>query len=581
MTNIALGQTINGSLTSDDSKYADSGYPVDRYDITGLDDYRQLTITVTRDIGKSFEVLLKDATTGELVAAEIDDYGAGKLTLKATTFPGIKYQLEVNGGSDGFFGTVKGGDLGNYTLSIEDSGKATSIVTTDKVQLSRGITGTVGVGTVGADGKFFALASGVGTLTDVALAPTGQFYGINSNILFRIDPSKYLGKQIDYSNGIAALSTIKESTTGFQIGGTIDAIEFANNKLYALDRTTTGDKLYTIDTNPTSGITGGYLATLVGNLPTGFVTSGDDLVYDAANNRFLATASDTSTSDALWQIPLANPAGASKIGQIGLTGLTGLDFENGQLTGFNTKSDGTSNKISINPTTGVGTVSKAISGLSNVSGATTIVGANVTNTTTTPTTTIPTTTTPTPTTTTFPTTPAGAIGTKSQGLAEGRIVDLTDYVSKALKLDITTTGEAAYNNNIGFYTIQDTSGTIKLANGTTLKPGDANYALEAIKSAVLQAGKIDSKSNVDVAGGGLYAPVVVAQGTLADFVAKNPTNGGDGTAIHAYFNYLGANPDKIDHFRLTGPNTFAVEDLYGGGDRDFNDLIVNMNFKTA
>jgi Domain of unknown function (DUF4114) len=75
--------------------------------------------------------------------------------------------------------------------------------------------------------------------------------------------------------------------------------------------------------------------------------------------------------------------------------------------------------------------------------------------------------------------------------------------------------------------------------------------------------------------------VVVAQGTLADFVSKNPTNGGDGTLIHAYFNYLGANPDKLDHFRLLGNNTFGVEDLYNGGDRDFNDVVVTMNLKTV
>jgi hypothetical protein len=171
------------------------------------------------------------------------------------------------------------------------------------------------------------------------------------------------------------------------------------------------------------------------------------------------------------------------------------------------------------------------------------------------------------------------IGTKSQGLAEGRMIDLTDYPGKSLKVDTTTQGDAVYNNNIGFYAIEDTSGMIKLANGSTLKPGDANYAIEAIKSAVLQAGKIDSKLNQDITGGKIYAPVVVAQGSLADFVSKNPTNGGDGKTIHAYFNYLGANPDKFDHFKLIGNNTFAVEDLYGGGDQDFNDLIVNMNIK--
>jgi 2',3'-cyclic-nucleotide 2'-phosphodiesterase (5'-nucleotidase family) len=172
------------------------------------------------------------------------------------------------------------------------------------------------------------------------------------------------------------------------------------------------------------------------------------------------------------------------------------------------------------------------------------------------------------------------IGTKAQSLTQ-RTLDLTDYAGKALKVDTKTQGDAAYDNNVGFYAVEDSIGTIKLANGVTLKPGDANYALEAIKSAILGAGKIDSKLDRDLIGGKIYAPVVVAQGSLTDFVSKNPTNGGDGTVIHAYFNYLGANPDKFDHFKLIGDNTFAVEDQFGGGDKDFNDLIVSMNFKTV
>jgi Domain of unknown function (DUF4114) len=175
-------------------------------------------------------------------------------------------------------------------------------------------------------------------------------------------------------------------------------------------------------------------------------------------------------------------------------------------------------------------------------------------------------------------TPNVPIGAKSQGLAQGRTIDLTDYAGKTLKADIVSKSDAAYNNNIGFYAVEDAIGTIKTAAGT-FKPGDANYAIEAIKSAVLSATKTDSKSNQDLVGGKIYAPVLVAQGTLADFISKNPTNGGDGNAIHAYFNYLGANPDKVDHFRLLGDNTFGVEDLYGGGDRDFNDLVININVK--
>jgi Putative Ig domain/FG-GAP-like repeat/Domain of unknown function (DUF4114) len=176
------------------------------------------------------------------------------------------------------------------------------------------------------------------------------------------------------------------------------------------------------------------------------------------------------------------------------------------------------------------------------------------------------------------------IGTKSQKAPEGRTIDLSDYNGKALKADIKTQGDAAYTNNIGFYLVEDSIGSIKMANGSLVKPGDANYAIEAIKGALLnslQAAKIDNKTNLDLTGGRIYAPVVVAQGSLTDFINKNPTNGGGADSIHAYFNYIGANPDKIDHFRLNGNNSFAVEDQFGGGDRDFNDLVVTMNLRTV
>jgi Domain of unknown function (DUF4114) len=174
-------------------------------------------------------------------------------------------------------------------------------------------------------------------------------------------------------------------------------------------------------------------------------------------------------------------------------------------------------------------------------------------------------------------TPNVAIGAKSQGLAEGRTIDLTG-VTGPLKVDITTKSSAAYNNNVGFYVVEDSIGTIKLANGETRKPGDADYAVEAVKSALansLQAGKTDSKLGRDITGGLIYAPVVVSQSSLSDFVTANPKNIG-GSNNNAYFNYVLGNADKKDHFRLIGDNTFGVEDQLGGGDRDFNDLVVNV-----
>lgn len=176
--------------------------------------------------------------------------------------------------------------------------------------------------------------------------------------------------------------------------------------------------------------------------------------------------------------------------------------------------------------------------------------------------------------------PTLPIGSPAENIAQGRIIDLSNYGGQTLKVNITTKSSAAYNNNVGFYAVENTGGTIRLTDGTLLPPSDPRYALEAVKKAIantlLTVNKTDSKTNQNIAGGAIYAPVVVAQGTLNDFVTANPTNSGKETAIHAYFNYVGANPDKFDHFRSLGNNTFGVEDLYAGGDRDFNDVVINM-----
>jgi hypothetical protein len=563
MADIALGQSINGSLTPDDSKFTGDSFNVfDRYTVTGLDDYRQISLNFTNsNTIAPLSMSLRDINTGTIIASSEAAFGGGKLSLRQTTYPGVKYEVLVSSLS------------GNYTLSTTDGGKATSIVSANPAPLEPLQRGVIGAGTFGADGKFFPLAtSNLFSLSDLTLAANGQSYGIKSgkdfNLLYRIDPTLTVASQISEAGGAAVNSFIKDAL-GDPLKGTIDAIEFAGDKLYALGGTTTGDKLYTID--PSTRV-----ATLAGDLPSGLLNKGGDLVYDATNSRFLATAEGTPGNDALWQIPLTNPAGATKIGQIGFSDVTAIDFENGQLSGISKKPDGTASKIAIDPNTGAGTLRQAISGVLGISGAATIVGSNVTS----PTIAVE----PIP-ANFFPTSVAGAIGTKSQGLAEGRIIDLTDFANQPLKADITTKGDAAYTNNIGFYTVKDAlTGAIDIGNGNTVKPGDADYAKAAVTSAIansLQLGKNDKKSNLDVPGGGVYAPIVIAQGSLADFASKNPTNGGDGGTIHAYFNYLGANPDKFDHFRLTSPNTFAVEDQYGGGDKDFNDLIVNMNVKTA
>jgi Calx-beta domain/Domain of unknown function (DUF4114) len=166
-------------------------------------------------------------------------------------------------------------------------------------------------------------------------------------------------------------------------------------------------------------------------------------------------------------------------------------------------------------------------------------------------------------------------GTALQGNYEGQIIDLRDH-SNARMIDLKAIGDASYSNYIAFYQVEDEQGT--LANG--LKPSDSGYAAAAIQAAVLAtifSSQVDK--DLTLPGGKILAPVVVTNGTFNDLIAKNPQNKADGN-IHAYFNYIAANTDKLDHIRSLGDNKFGVEDMYGGGDRDYNDLIFTMNVKS-
>jgi Domain of unknown function (DUF4114) len=163
---------------------------------------------------------------------------------------------------------------------------------------------------------------------------------------------------------------------------------------------------------------------------------------------------------------------------------------------------------------------------------------------------------------------------KLQGKPEGELLDFSAFAGQSVKVDTVATGDAAYNNYIGFYAVEDAQGTLE--NG--LKVGDVGYAEAAIRSAVLRSFKTETQPDRTVTGGKILAPVVIANGTVEDFLNRNPLNKAD-SSIHAYFNYLGANTDNFDHFKLLDSNKFGVEDLYGGGDRDFNDIVFQANIK--
>jgi hypothetical protein len=159
-------------------------------------------------------------------------------------------------------------------------------------------------------------------------------------------------------------------------------------------------------------------------------------------------------------------------------------------------------------------------------------------------------------------------------IVQGLMLDLSQMTSPSTKIAFAVEREASYNNSVGFYQAVDAQGSIQTAQGI-LKPTDAGYVQAALQNAIVNG--VDSGLNLAVENHGkaniiaslnksFYMPILVANSTLAE-AAKG----------QVYTAFIGANADKTEHIRSLGNNTFGFEDLFGGGDRDYNDLIVKAS----
>lgn len=172
------------------------------------------------------------------------------------------------------------------------------------------------------------------------------------------------------------------------------------------------------------------------------------------------------------------------------------------------------------------------------------------------------------------------IGAGGQGNKQGETIDLRDIVGK-VNANFTVNREAAFNSFVGFYRVADINGSIDIdKNGVIdskdLKPGDSGYTLAAVQNriagidlTVANQGTATFNSK-ELIGGSIFAPFIISNGSVDQVLA--------GQTSQVYFSYLGANSDGVDHIRVLGDNTFGFEDIAGGGDLDFNDIIVKVKF---
>lgn len=157
----------------------------------------------------------------------------------------------------------------------------------------------------------------------------------------------------------------------------------------------------------------------------------------------------------------------------------------------------------------------------------------------------------------------------------GLFLDLRD-ITGPVSTTFTVNREAAYNNFVGFYRVADLNGGIDLnGNGQAdITPGQAGYTQAALNAraenvALTTPNLRSSVFQSAVAGGSLYAPFLIANGTLDSF---DPN--------WVYFAFTEANADGVEHIRVTN-GAIEFEDIFGGGDNDFNDMVINISLPTT
>ncbi|MEN8444913.1 MAG: DUF4114 domain-containing protein [Cyanobacteria bacterium J06555_13] len=169
------------------------------------------------------------------------------------------------------------------------------------------------------------------------------------------------------------------------------------------------------------------------------------------------------------------------------------------------------------------------------------------------------------------------VGIKLQGTnTESELIDLRAQTT-SINATFSVYRKAKYNSTFGLYAIEDELGSVRDEFGVLLQPGDTGYTEAALRERI----DIDMTGqneqvltyNSKLTEGKLFSMFIVADGNVGQLLDSEIANDPD-----IYFNHIGANSDGVDHVRLLGDNTFGFEDLAGGGDRDFNDIIVKATF---
>ncbi len=165
---------------------------------------------------------------------------------------------------------------------------------------------------------------------------------------------------------------------------------------------------------------------------------------------------------------------------------------------------------------------------------------------------------------------------QEQGLAP--VLDFTGFsADQQVVGTLSLAREASFDAVTGFYRALDLKGTVwkdpaDHSKGT-LTPGEGGTTAAAYAAAAL-SNRVDALTGLEVGNRQTTSRSIALRETtyLAPIAQVNG---------HTYVAFAQGNQDGIGHFVTLANGTFGLEDLYGGGDRDFDDQVLGFSFKSV
>lgn len=147
-------------------------------------------------------------------------------------------------------------------------------------------------------------------------------------------------------------------------------------------------------------------------------------------------------------------------------------------------------------------------------------------------------------------------------------------------LNLWSTSVGSFEHNLVFYNVDSITGAI-FDGKEWIYPNSANYAKVAIdrgleKGWVIEPSKFEAKEDSLKLDGDFIALALVTCGSVEEFIRTNPTNEKSSNSLQSWFSVGSANPDGKSHFISLGNSIYGFEDLWGGGDNDFNDTVISL-----